>query len=157
MMKSLLAATAVAAMLSAPMTPAMAFSGAIDTKLPGTAGVALEQVQFQSFGNHGRARFYPQHQGFRGGRYGYNRGGYGNRRGGFGVGAGLAGLAAGAVIGGAIASQAAPAYGYDYQDAYAPAPEQVGDSGSYCAQRYKSYDPGSGTYLGYDGMRHPCP
>ncbi|MGA2942170.1 MAG: BA14K family protein [Xanthobacteraceae bacterium] len=23
-------------------------------------------------------------------------------------------------------------------------------------QRYKSYDPGSGTYLGYDGMRHPC-
>ncbi|WP_398464510.1 MULTISPECIES: BA14K family protein [Tardiphaga] len=23
--------------------------------------------------------------------------------------------------------------------------------------RYKSYDPGSGTYLGYDGNRHPCP
>jgi hypothetical protein len=30
-----------------------------------------------------------------------------------------------------------------------------GDSG-YCAQRYKSYDPASGTYLGYDGLRHPC-
>ncbi|WP_162136760.1 BA14K family protein, partial [Bradyrhizobium elkanii] len=28
---------------------------------------------------------------------------------------------------------------------------------SYCAQRYKSYDPASGTYLGYDGRRHPCP
>jgi hypothetical protein len=30
------------------------------------------------------------------------------------------------------------------------------DSGS-CAQRYRSYDPASGTYLGYDGQRHPCP
>ncbi|MGB8044731.1 MAG: BA14K family protein [Pseudolabrys sp.] len=24
-------------------------------------------------------------------------------------------------------------------------------------QRFRSYDPGSGTYLGYDGYRHPCP
>jgi hypothetical protein len=54
-------------------------------------------------------------------------------------------LAAGAIIGGAIArSQAqAPAY---------PAGEV-----SYCSQRFKSYDPASGTYLGYDGLRHPCP
>jgi hypothetical protein len=27
---------------------------------------------------------------------------------------------------------------------------------SYCAQRYRSYDPASGTYLGFDGLRHPC-
>jgi hypothetical protein len=27
----------------------------------------------------------------------------------------------------------------------------------YCAQRYKSYDPATGTYLGFDGQRHPCP
>ena len=27
---------------------------------------------------------------------------------------------------------------------------------AYCAQRYRSYDPASGTYLGYDGLRHPC-
>lgn len=27
----------------------------------------------------------------------------------------------------------------------------------YCMQRFKSYDPASGTYLGYDGNRHPCP
>lgn len=27
----------------------------------------------------------------------------------------------------------------------------------YCSQRYRSYDPRSGTYLGYDGYRHPCP
>lgn len=27
----------------------------------------------------------------------------------------------------------------------------------YCAQRFRSYDPASGTYLGYDGERHSCP
>ena len=43
----------------------------------------------------------------------------------------------------------------------------VGDSGAYaamdrgasassCARRYRSYDPESGTFLGYDGTRHPC-
>ena len=30
-------------------------------------------------------------------------------------------------------------------------------SDGYCSQRYKSYDPASGTYLGYDGQRHSCP
>lgn len=28
---------------------------------------------------------------------------------------------------------------------------------AYCLQRFRSYDPASGTYLGYDGRRHPCP
>jgi hypothetical protein len=32
-----------------------------------------------------------------------------------------------------------------------------GDATAYCMQRYRSYDPASGTYLGYDGERHPCP
>ncbi|WP_347338749.1 BA14K family protein [Bradyrhizobium zhanjiangense] len=36
-------------------------------------------------------------------------------------------------------------------------PDSGGDSAAYCAQRYRSYDPASGTYLGYDGLRHPCP
>jgi len=27
----------------------------------------------------------------------------------------------------------------------------------YCMRRFRSYDPASGTYLGYDGIRHPCP
>ena len=27
----------------------------------------------------------------------------------------------------------------------------------YCEQRFRSYDPASGTYVGFDGMRHPCP
>jgi hypothetical protein len=29
-------------------------------------------------------------------------------------------------------------------------------TGSSCAQRYHSYDPASGTFLGYDGHRHTC-
>lgn len=31
------------------------------------------------------------------------------------------------------------------------------DSVAYCQQRFRSYDPASGTYLGYDGFRHSCP
>ncbi len=33
----------------------------------------------------------------------------------------------------------------------------VGADPAYCMRRFRSYDPASGTYLGYDGMRHPCP
>jgi hypothetical protein len=32
-----------------------------------------------------------------------------------------------------------------------------GDDVAYCQAHFRSYDPSSGTYLGYDGMRHPCP
>jgi hypothetical protein len=31
-----------------------------------------------------------------------------------------------------------------------------GANASSCAQRYHSYDPASGTFLGRDGARHPC-
>ena len=96
---------------------------------------------------------------------------HGNR----GVGAAI-GFGAGVAIGSALA---APYYGYGpyypgpyYSGAYYPAPYYPGpgpyaaapaysgagegDAG-YCAQRFRSYDPSSGTYLGYDGQRHPCP
>ncbi|HEX5212509.1 MAG TPA: BA14K family protein [Pseudolabrys sp.] len=53
-----------------------------------------------------------------------------------------------------------PYYDYGYEGppvVYgAPAPAGGGDV-AYCAQRYHSYDPQSGTYLGFDGRRHPCP
>ncbi|CCD86452.1 conserved hypothetical protein [Bradyrhizobium sp. ORS 285] len=48
---------------------------------------------------------------------------------------------------------------YSYYDDSAPV-AVIGTEGvdpSYCARRYRSYDPASGTYLGYDGLRHPCP
>jgi len=46
-----------------------------------------------------------------------------------------------------------------YSDYYG-APDYASSGGrddAYCASRYRSYDPASGTYLGYDGVRHPCP
>jgi hypothetical protein len=58
-----------------------------------------------------------------------------------------AGLAAGAIVGGALAAAPRGYYG----------PGVTADDVAYCSQRYKSYDPASGTYLGYDGVRHPCP
>ena len=76
------------------------------------------------------------------------------------------------MIGGAIASQSygyygGPGYAYGpgyYDDQYyddgavavAPAPVS-GDDVAYCMQTYRSYDPASGTYVGFDGLRHPCP
>jgi hypothetical protein len=59
----------------------------------------------------------------------------------------------------------APYYdGYPYGDSFAYYGDDqvvVNENGAsdpaYCMQRYRSYDPASGTYLGYDGLRHPCP
>jgi hypothetical protein len=65
----------------------------------------------------------------------------GRGRGGGDIGLGI-GLGIGAaVIGGAIAAQEA----------------QRRDAIGYCMQRFRSYDPESMTYVGRDGLRHPCP
>jgi len=101
--------------------------------------------------------------GWRGG--GGWHGGHFHRGGGF-----WPGVAAGAVIGGALAYPYGayayddyPGYGYYDEPGYYAEDSTVavvpdgGDSAAYCAQRFRSYDPASGTYLGYDGQRHPCP
>ncbi len=86
-------------------------------------------------------------------------GGYGHRHHG--------GFIPGAIIGGAIASAR---YGYYYGPGYyddqyyyddgpvvvVPGPGDE-DAVAYCMQTFRSYDRRSGTYLGYDGLRHPCP
>ena len=108
-------------------------------------------------------------RGFRGGGVGAFRGGY--RGGGFGgpaLGLGIAG----AVIGGALLGATQPYYGpygygsygygpgygsYGYGPGYVVVPSYGDDAVAYCQQRFRSYDPGSGTYLGFDGLRHPCP
>ena len=78
----------------------------------------------------------------------YHHGGHGWGWGGF-----AAGAAAGVLLGGMLA---APYYAPGPY--YYPGPGYyAGDAVRYCMQRFKSYDPGSGTYLGYDGYRHPCP
>lgn len=94
-------------------------------------------------------------------------------------GAGIAaGIATGLILGGIIGSQQnyyggyyggpPPVYygpqifyppGY-YGPVYGPAyrPSYGRPSGwlAYCASRYRSFDPVSGTYRGYDGRRHVC-
>lgn len=56
-------------------------------------------------------------------------------------GAGVAaGIIGGLLLGAIIANQA-----------------QQSRSVEYCIRRYRSYDRYSGTYLGYDGLRHRCP
>lgn len=79
----------------------------------------------------------------------YNRG----RRGGGGAGV-AAGVIGGMILGGMLAG---PRY-YDYAPGPSYGPGYYGgDAVGYCMRRFKSYDPNSGTYLGYDGYRHPCP
>lgn len=92
----------------------------------------------------------------------------GRRGGGAAIGAGIV---AGALLGAGIAASR-PYYGpgpYYYGPAYYGPPVVYGppravygapvydDAVAYCMRRFKSYDPASGTYLGYDGYRHPCP
>ena len=96
-------------------------------------------------------------------RHGYTHGyGRGNE-----IGVGAAALATGVIIGGVM--QQNQGYGYpaeaypvysDQGPTYDDAGPQVvddGDSTAYCQRTFRSYDTVSGTYLGYDGLRHPCP
>jgi hypothetical protein len=73
--------------------------------------------------------------------HGWHGGHWRHRHYGYGWGPAIGGLAAGAIIGSAIANSNA----------------RTNDAVAYCMNRFKSYDPASGTYLGYDGIRHPCP
>jgi hypothetical protein len=157
------AGAALAALFMTWGDPVWAQAARIDTGLRTTASESVEVVRFRGGGF--RAGGFRgggfRAGGMRGGRFhgvagargrGVYRGGYAARGGayryggawrggryGYGVGAGVA---AGALVGGAaVASQAAPAYG----------------GSSYCASRYRSYDPQSGTYLSNDGSRRPCP
>lgn len=88
---------------------------------------------------------------------------------------GAIGLAAGALIGGAIASDPGPRYYVEPPVEYYPAPPPrvvytrpapVYVAGSlqpwtpswyrYCENTYRSFNPRSGTYTGYDGQQHFC-
>lgn len=85
------------------------------------------------------------------GRRGYWRGGRFHRWGGDGAAVGLG--IAGAIIGGAIiANEADRAYaeGY-YDDGY------DADGAERCAAEFRSFNPATGTYTGYDGVVRPCP
>ncbi len=83
------------------------------------------------------------------------------------TGAIIGGIAAGAIIGGVIAGAnrgyAAPGYYEPAPTYYGPPPPRAyygpgpGDPVAYCMQRYRSYRPDTGTFVGYDGIERPCP
>ena len=86
-----------------------------------------------------RRRYYHHH----------HRPHYRRDRGGDALAAGAVGLAAGALIGSAIASQA--------QAAPPPPPGTVDPIvAAYCARKYRSYDPVTGTFMANNGMRYVC-
>jgi hypothetical protein len=139
-MKSTFALAAMTALLvGTPAVAAPAPQSPVEALVRGD--LPTDYVQYRRYGHRA---------------YGHRRHGYGRgyRRGpgvGAAVGAGVAGLAAGAILGGAIANsqaQAAPVVVQGGAD-----PEAV----AACARRFRSYDARSGTYLGNDGARHPCP
>jgi hypothetical protein len=108
-------------------------------------GRPLPQVE-KAYPNESYSQYYR-----RGYRPYYREGYYYRRDNGAAVAAGVAGLAAGALIAGAIASQA------QAQPAAPPPPGTIDPQVSaYCARKYRSYDPGTGTFLASNGMRYVC-
>jgi hypothetical protein len=160
MYKFLMIGTALAGLVFASVAPASAQAARPSEGLTTPMADSVVPVQYRRGLGGGRAfgggRTFGGGRGYYGGGRGYYGGGYGRGYGGGAAALGL-GLATGAIIGGAIASQP---YAYEAEPAYAEPVyegEGGGDTTAYCMSRFKSYDPGSGTYLGYDGLRHPCP
>ena len=119
----------------------------------------LAKAQALSYPGESFTQYY-RRSGYYGGR-GYRRGPSGGA-----VAAGvIGGLAVGALAAGAIANSQ-PAYGYGYgyggYPAYGPGTPVGNIYGAdpnwvnYCASKYRSFDPRSGTYLANDGYRYPC-
>jgi hypothetical protein len=156
MENDLIRKTMIAAVTAATCATALGFgaapAAAQQRALP-TIEQAYPQEGYTQYRRYGRS--YSGDRGYGRSYYGGRRYGRSYDRGGAAA-AGIAGLAAGALIGGAIASAQQPAY------AAPPPPYAVAPSGgsadwmAYCSQRYRSFDPASGTYMGYDGQRRLC-
>lgn len=48
-------------------------------------------------------------------------------------------------------------YNYAGGPGYGPGPGADQGAIDWCAARFRSFDPATGTYLGFDGIRHSCP
>ncbi len=164
-LKILSAAAAIAAMMATPALAQVAASpydadGSYNLHMPGTTdaqpnspsnglGHGYGEPLGYSYGAPVDSYAYAPGPGYRGPAY---------HRSGF-LPADIAADAIGGAVG--IASTAVNTAG-----AIATAPFRAGAAGdayasmdtgdNSCAQRFRSYDPASGTYLGYDGQRHAC-
>ena len=114
-------------------------------------GAPIEQVDrrggnYKKWKKHSRSRGHDRHYSKRhrhnSHRYYSSRRHHHRHHDGFPFAAGIVGFALGSAL---ANSYSAPRYygGGDSQDAY-------------CARKYRSYDPYSNTFMGYDGRRHYC-
>ena len=127
---SVAAATALATMtVGAGAAPFDHLSDAV-AQIGAEASPQAEPVQYRQYRHYGPGGPQAWH-------YGPPHPGHGGRD---DTGAAIALGIFGLMLGGMLASQA-----------------QRQDAINYCAQRFRSYDPYTMTYLGYDGLRHPCP
>lgn len=139
-MRQRFAPVLLAATLGAAVTTMTASPSAAQIIQPHALAVpagehAVTPIQYRRYGSRGYRGGY-RGRSYRGGYRPYYRD----------PGAAIAlGIVSGALIGGMLA--APPARSYYVED----------DAVAYCMRRFRSYDPASGTYLGYDGLRHPCP
>ena len=137
--KSLTASAGLSALaLAAFLAPSQATAAPAGAGLSSLGSVQTAHVQHVQW--RGRRGYY-RGRGYRG--YGY-RGYYRN---GGAVAAGvIGGLALGAAIAGAASAPPPVAY----------APGARADWIAYCSSKYRSFNPATGLYLGYDGQYHPC-
>lgn len=120
---------AIAASLGAVLLVA---STAVSGAAPLSSATAVKAANADNHFTNVRWRGHHRHHGWHRRHWGHRHHGWGPA---------IGGLAAGALIGSAIANSNA----------------RANDAVAYCMNRFRSYDPASGTYLGYDGLRHPCP
>ena len=141
-------AAAVSAVAALPYTVASAAPAGGAFAIKNAAPIAVENARWGG--------------GWRGG--GWRGGGWRGRGWGWGIGGGLV---AGAIIGGALAAPYYGGYygggpyvvddGYYGDSGYYAEPGGGGGAVEYCMQRFRSYNPNTGLYMGNDGRRHPCP
>ena len=114
-------------------------------------------------GHHGG--YYGHRYGYYGARYGYYGGRYNHYRHGYGYYGGYGPHYYGGYYRPRYYSYYGPRYYSDWRDTnYYSEPSYYsddyrgdGDAVDYCMQRFISYDPDSGTYIGFDGFVHTCP
>lgn len=152
--KAAVLATATLATVSAPITMAVADSR--DYRRGHNKHWSRPAPAYQGWNRPGRGRPIYKHKH--------------RRSNGDALAAGVIGLAAGALIAGALSQPSQPTYiapepGYNPPVNYYPAPP-ANYKGSaqpwtkawynYCTSKFRSFNPQTGTYRGYDGQDHFC-
>jgi hypothetical protein len=136
------------------MTKSKAIGVACLTVALAAATTAMAQGYAYGGGGGGQGAGFARGSGahFARGRGGLRGDGF--RRSGFGSGL-AAGAAVGAIVVGPGDGPGDDSYVNTGDQGYALDQWPIGDA-NYCSQRYRSYDPVTGTYLGSDGQRHLC-